>query len=93
VGFLAQQSVEKLLKAVLASRGIRFERTHDLTRLAQQLGTAGVELPADVERIAELTPWAVELRYDAPLEWEALDHAAAVALVEAIARWADDIVG
>ena len=93
VGFFAQQTVEKLLKAVLASQGTRFERTHDLARLAQQVSVAGIELPVPVERIAELTPWAVELRYDEPIQWEALDRGSALELVDGIVRWADDLVG
>lgn len=93
VGFFAQQIVEKLLKAVLASRGIRFERTHDLARLAQQVAASGIELPVEVGRVAELTPWAVELRYDEPFESEGLDRASALDLVEGIVRWADELSG
>lgn len=33
IGFLAQQAVEKSLKAVLSSGGIRYRRTHDLSEL------------------------------------------------------------
>lgn len=93
VGFFAQQTVEKALKAVLAHRGIRFERTHDLARLAQQIVATGIDLPVEVERLAELTPWAVELRYDEPLEWEELERATALELVERILRWVDELIG
>ena len=37
VGFHAQQAVEKWLKAVLGSRGIEFEYTHDLRRLIAEV--------------------------------------------------------
>jgi len=33
VGFHAQQAVEMFLKAVLAMRGVGYERTHDIERL------------------------------------------------------------
>lgn len=56
VGFFAQQAAEKAFKAVLARRGIRFERTHDLARLAQQVVASGIELPVGVEQVAEPTP-------------------------------------
>ena len=92
VGFFAQQTAEKALKAVLARGGVRFERTHDLARLAQRIVAAGTELPVDIEQLAELTPWAVELRYDEPVEWEGLDRASALDLVERVLRWADDLV-
>jgi HEPN domain-containing protein len=35
VGFHAQQAVEKALKAVLASRGVEFPFTHDLSGLVE----------------------------------------------------------
>ena len=93
VGFFAQQAAEKTFKALLARRGVRFERTHDLARLAQQLAATGIELPVAVEQVAELTPWAVELRYDDPVEWEALDRASALDIAERILRWADELLG
>jgi len=34
----------------------------------------------------------VELRYDEPVEWEGLDRASAVDLVERVLRWADDLL-
>jgi HEPN domain-containing protein len=40
IGFHAQQAVEKWLKAVLGSRGIEFEYTHDLHRLIAEVVTA-----------------------------------------------------
>ena len=92
VGFFAQQTAEKALKAVLACAGIRVERTHDLVRLAQRVAATGTELPVEVEQLAELTPWAVELRYDEPVEWEGLDRASAVDLVERVLQWADHLV-
>jgi hypothetical protein len=41
VGFHAQQAVEKWLKAVLGSRGVEFEYTHDLRRLLAEVTAPG----------------------------------------------------
>ena len=62
--FLAQQAIEKSFKAVLCLAGIAYEHTHDLEALAQQLLSAGVELPVPVEGLLRLTPYAVAFRYD-----------------------------
>lgn len=40
IGFHAQQAVEKWLKAVLGSRGVEFEYTHDLHRLIAEVTAA-----------------------------------------------------
>jgi HEPN domain-containing protein len=40
IGFHAQQAVEKWLKAVLGSRGVEFEYTHDLHRLIAEVMAA-----------------------------------------------------
>lgn len=66
-GFHAQQSVEKLLKALLAQRGIVYPRTHDLETLTAALETIGETLPATPVALLELTDFAVNLRYDDPL--------------------------
>lgn len=47
IGFHAQQAVEKWLKAVLGSRGIEFEYTHDLRRLIAEVTAAVGEFPFD----------------------------------------------
>jgi HEPN domain-containing protein len=67
VGFHAQQAVEMFLKAVLSLRGIGYERTHDIERLASLISEGGVEPPPDLDDLAQLTPWAVERRYGDPL--------------------------
>jgi HEPN domain-containing protein len=63
VGFHAQQAVEKVLKAALASRGQEFPFTHDLGVLMQLCEDAGLELPADLAEADRLTPYAAALRY------------------------------
>ena len=62
-GFHAQQAVEKALKAVLAHAGIVFRRTHDIAELLDLPEDAGVTTPPYADRLDELNPYAVEIRY------------------------------
>jgi HEPN domain-containing protein len=64
VCFHAQQAVEKALKALLALRDVEYPWRHDLGEL---LGLAranypGLDLPA--EQLLQLSPYAVDARYD-----------------------------
>lgn len=65
VGMLAQQGVEKSIKAVLAARGVDFPFTHDIGGLVGICNNAGVSLPDDLRDVDQLTPYAGALRYDA----------------------------
>lgn len=87
VGFHAQQAVEKLLKALLASRGIAYERTHDLDRLADLVEGQGEHLPVDRDKISALTEFAVPFRYDDPVPEEPFDRRRTLEIVEAIGGW------
>jgi HEPN domain-containing protein len=89
IGFHAQQAVEKWLKAVLGSREIAFEYTHDLHRLITEVTTAVGEFPFDTPEVVALTEHAVPLRYDEILDTEPLDRQAVVRLVEEVGEWAD----
>ncbi len=62
-GFLAQQAVEKALKAQLAMLEIQFPVTHQLTRLVSVLEKAGVKVP-ESGTLLPLTPFAVQYRYE-----------------------------
>ncbi len=63
-GFHCQQAAEKLLKAMLSAPGLRFQKTHDLQELMTLLDNAGHALPQNLTRVDELTPFAVQWRYD-----------------------------
>lgn len=89
IGFHAQQAVEKWLKAVLGSRGVEFEYTHDLHRLIAEVTAAVGEFPFDIPQVVALTEHTVPLRYDEILDSEPLHRAATVALVEEVGKWAD----
>jgi len=88
IGFHAQQAVEKWLKALMASRGIPQQRTHDIDQLARVLEAKGVELPFPRPSLAELTAFAVPLRYEQLLDAEPLDRRLTVALVDGVGEWA-----
>lgn len=64
-GFHAQQAAEKLLKAALASRNVKYPLTHQLTQLMDLAVANGMSFPSTLEDIRLLTPFAVEFRYDA----------------------------
>lgn len=89
IGFHAQQAVEKWLEAVLGSRGVEFEYTHDLHRLAAEVVAAVGQFPFDVPEVVALTEHAVPLRYDEILDTEPLDRGATVTLVDEVGRWAE----
>jgi HEPN domain-containing protein len=63
--FHLQQCAEKLLKALLISRNIPFERRHDLSYLVEL--TREETLTHYAMLLAELNPFAVEFRYPGDL--------------------------
>jgi hypothetical protein len=50
----------------------------------------GVDLPVPRSRLAELTDFAVPLRYEDLLDTEPFDRRATVALVDEVGRWVAD---
>jgi HEPN domain-containing protein len=62
--FHAQQAAEKLLKGLLAFAGEAIPRTHNLEELQQLCATAFPDSRWSTLELAELTPYAVEMRYD-----------------------------
>lgn len=89
VGFHAQQTVEKSIKAVLASREVEIPMTHDLGYLMTLVDS--VEgLPASVSGSRWLTPWAGGWRYET--EGSPIDRALAVGVAEAAFDWSRSLV-
>ncbi|MGD0092758.1 MAG: HEPN domain-containing protein [Planctomycetota bacterium] len=97
VGFLAQQGIEKTLKAVLSCHGLAYRRTHDLSELLDALRVGGVAYPPGLDACVSLTPFAAEMRYDylPPEETpeKRFDRATALRLVRLALEWAEGIVG
>lgn len=89
VGFHLQQAAEKLLKALLARRGVAYRRTHDLFELFGLLSASGLPLSNRLLRIGLYTPYAVEFRYDEPDLEAKLDRPAALALLRELRQWAE----
>lgn len=93
VGFHAQQSIEKALKAVLTDAGVRVGKTHNLERLLELLADAEIDRPEWLRETAKLTPFAAILRYielelDAPVDREGY-----CAMHERTLAWATELVG
>lgn len=61
--FHIQQCVEKLIKALFTYHAIRFPKTHDLDELVELALKHGIKLPPFMEKLTELSPYAVEGRY------------------------------
>lgn len=94
VGFLAQQAVEKTLKAVLVVRDVPFERKHDIEYLCDLIEDAGLALPPDLSAASTLTPWAVDFRYADPYDdTPPLDRAETLKIVVAVREWATQAIG
>jgi HEPN domain-containing protein len=65
ISFHLQQVAEKLLKALLASQGTLYPRTHDIEALLDLAIPRFPLLERFREQILGLTSYAVEMRYDA----------------------------
>ena len=61
-GFVAQQAVEKSLKAWLVRLGATYPFAHDLTDLLSRLEDSGQNV-SSFWHFADLNPFAVQLRY------------------------------
>jgi HEPN domain-containing protein len=87
VGFHAQQTVEKALKAALASRSVDFPFSHDLARLMELCESAGLPLPAELADADRLTPYAVRFRYGSAVVGD-VSRAEAAAFASSAVTWA-----
>lgn len=62
--FHLQQAAEKYLKSFLSFKNIHFGKLHDIKRILDLYTEHGIETPPHAEAFIELTPYAVEGRYD-----------------------------
>jgi HEPN domain-containing protein len=88
VGFHAQQAVEKLIKAVLAARGVAFMKSHALSYLVGLVEESEIDSPECLSEADVLSPWAVEFRPEGE-EPPALDRSAALTLVKQVREWTE----
>ena len=63
VGFHAQQSAEKFLKALLTRHGVAFPKTHSIRILLELAIPALPDLYDRLQHAHTLTPYGVEIRY------------------------------
>lgn len=61
--FLAQQAVEKFLKALQAAANLEFKKTHDLIELATPLAEFYPEIKKFYEDFLSLNQYYIETRY------------------------------
>ncbi|HLG13578.1 MAG TPA: HEPN domain-containing protein [Blastocatellia bacterium] len=81
VAFHVQQAAEKMLKALLTSRGVGYPLTHDLRALLNLVVKETPEIERFRERLLPLIPYAVEMRYDV-IELDREEVAGALSTVE-----------
>ena len=84
VGFHAQQAVEKLMKALLATLNVPFELTHNLERLRVALEATGEKLPPSSVQLSQLNDYAVVYRYDLLFQIASPDRNELIASVRTI---------
>jgi HEPN domain-containing protein len=89
IGFHAQQAAEKMMKALLMSKKIHYRRTHDLRELIDLISDSGIEFPDSLMEIRNLSPFAVEFRYDyIPVEEEEpFDRHKALEIIRELRTW------
>jgi HEPN domain-containing protein len=92
LGFHAQQSVEKALKAVLTAVGTRAGNLHAPARLITLLEEARIEIPDWLRETEGLADYGVMGRYVELDPEEQLDRRATVALVDRTLQWAAAMV-
>lgn len=80
VGFHAQQTAEKSLKALLVAHGVEFPKTHDIARLLDLVATVDAELAEELRDAERLTTYGTEERY--PSERPAVTKSVAEALIK-----------
>jgi HEPN domain-containing protein len=91
LGFHSQQSVEKALKAVLASRELAFPYTHDLDGLIELCRTNGLDVPETLDGVEQLAPYGVHMRYGAS-HASSLDRDQALGWATAAIAWAQSVI-
>ena len=94
-GFHAQQATEKLVKALLARGEIPYTRTHRLGELVDLATDNGIGLPDGIEFLVDLTPYAVEFRYDATPDdgYDELDKEGVLEQVRSLRSWVANATG
>ena len=89
--FNAQQAAEKAIKAVMIAHNIEFPYVHDLDHLLSLLEDEGEVIPAPIRQASKLTKYATITRYPDDIgPVTAQEYAEAIAIAEAVIRWAEE---
>ena len=86
-GFHCQQAAEKLMKAALSVKGIRFRKTHDLRELMDLLADNGIALSSELSEIDTLTPYGTLFRYDLLEDSQDFDRKSAREMIHNLRQW------
>ena len=94
IGFHAQQAVEKMLKAVLALRAVRFGKVHQIGHLLALLHKNNLAYPSEFEELDQLTPFAAELRYQDLLaaSGRSFDRVWVREMISRVKAWAESVL-
>lgn len=87
LGFHAQQTGEKAIKAVLFEHGVLVPRTHDIARLLDVVEDSAIAAPPHADELDTLNPYAVQARYGT-LDAGPLDRQAVRAWLHEVLAWA-----
>ncbi len=80
-GLHAQQAAEKLIKALINERGVKYPRTHEIQILTAELEKLGEVLPSTPYPLVDLGDYARAFRYEDGLFAAPLPRAEVVASV------------
>lgn len=87
-----QQSIEKLLKGVLLSKGVTIKKTHDLGLLAETLQEYVAVDEKFLEMCDNLTPYGVKIRYPQELYIEAYQVEKALRETQTLYEWLMELI-
>jgi HEPN domain-containing protein len=85
--FDTQQAVEKALKGLLIAHEVTFPKTHAIAELITLLRQEGISLPPDADCAADLTVYAVRVRYPGGPPVTEEDYRAAMQIAEEVVAW------
>ncbi len=92
--FDCQQSVEKVLKALLINMDKQFPPIHSIARLLELITEEGIEIPEAIKKAIILTDYAVKTRYPGELEpVKKEEYEEALVISENVFRWVFKMIG
>ena len=92
LGFHAQQAAEKMLKALLAARGVDYPKTHNLRVLIELLSAEGIRLPEKLAEIDRLTQFGTTFRYDSISIADGRDRAIWLGWIQALRAFVEPLI-